>query len=130
MSQQQEPRVLLDEGLSRLAAELLRSSGVDAVHVQEVSLFSSDDELILNSARTENRVVFTLDHDFHQLLALRGATSPSVVFLRFEHLIAEKAARLIEAIVRSHAGDLRRGAAISVSASSIRVRYLPLRLIE
>jgi predicted nuclease of predicted toxin-antitoxin system len=44
---------------------------------------------ILAYGRQELRVVVTLDADFHTLLALSGARSPSVVRIRIEGLRGE-----------------------------------------
>ena len=79
-------KILLDEGLSRLAAEFLRQDKVDAVHAQDAGLLSAADPELIRFARKEQRVIFTLDHDYHKLLALSGEREPSVVLLRFEHL--------------------------------------------
>jgi len=119
-------KVLLDEGLSWHAVDLLQSAGIDAVHVHEIGLLSATDEKILQAARDQNRVIFTLDHDFHQILAIQAKESPSVVFLRFEHLNAIATARIVAAVLRTRTRELAMGAMISVSPGSIRVRKLPL----
>ena len=122
--------VLPDEGLPRAAAELLRLDGIDAVHVQEIGLLSAPDEEIIRVARAQGRVVFTLDNDFHQILALSAGSSPSVVFLRFECLRTRETARVVTAIVRTKRAELLEGSALSVSPTQVRVRRLPLRAIE
>ena len=103
---------------------------MDAVHVQDISLLAAADEAILRAAREQNRVVFTLDHDFHQILALGGESSPSVVFLRFEHLSAAETFRVVAAVVRTQEQELEKGVMLSVSPGSVRVRNLPLRRPE
>ena len=123
-------KVLLDEGLSRFAAEQLRDSGMDAVHVQDIGLISAPDDAIVIAAREQGRIVFTLDHDFHQILALTAARSPSVVLLRFEHLKAADTVRLVRSILETFAAELAGGAALSVSAVRVRVRRLPLHPVE
>lgn len=90
-------QILLDEGLSPLAAQILRDEGIDTLHVKEVNLTSAPDDAILNFARRQNRTIFTLDHDFHQILALSREQLPSVVLLRFDHLKAAEAAPLRDA---------------------------------
>ena len=76
--------VLLDEGLPLRATQWLRDNGIDAVHARELGLSSAPDELVLRSARTDRRICFTLDHDFHAILAESGATEPSVVLIRMQ----------------------------------------------
>jgi hypothetical protein len=54
--------------------------------------FSSDDSILLQLGRDSQRNVVTLDADFHTLLALSGATSPSVIRIRIEGLRGDQAA--------------------------------------
>jgi predicted nuclease of predicted toxin-antitoxin system len=61
--------VLLDEGLPLRTARWLRDNGIDAVHAREIGLASAADEQILAAARMDRRICFTLDHDFHAILA-------------------------------------------------------------
>jgi predicted nuclease of predicted toxin-antitoxin system len=72
-------KLLLDQGLPRSAAALLCQAGIDTVHVGDLGQSSADDSVILESGRDSNRVVVTLDADFHTLLALSGAATPSVI---------------------------------------------------
>ncbi len=81
-------KLLLDQGLPRSAAGLLRQAGLDTVHTGEIGLATAEDQLILDQARESGRVVVTLDADFHTLLTLSGAVSPSVIRIRIEGLNA------------------------------------------
>lgn len=79
-------KLLLDQGLPRSTASLLREAGVDALHVSEIGYSSANDIDILQKANDENRIVATLDADFHTILALASAQAPSVIRLRIEGL--------------------------------------------
>ncbi len=79
-------RLLLDQGLPRSSAELLRRDGWDVRHVAECGLSEAPDSQILKHAETDDRIVCTLDADFHALLAVSGATGPSVIRIRREGL--------------------------------------------
>lgn len=81
-------RILLDEGLPLRAAALLRNQGIDALHVTETVDAGTADAAILEEARRTDRVVVTLDADFHALLALHGWRRPSVIRLRREGMSA------------------------------------------
>jgi hypothetical protein len=61
-------KLLLDQGLPRSAAMLLREGGIDTLHVGEIGLAAATDNEILQRGRQEERVVVTLDADFHALL--------------------------------------------------------------
>jgi predicted nuclease of predicted toxin-antitoxin system len=79
-------RLLLDQGLPRSTVELLRADGWDVVHACQCDLSTARDEQILDYARHENRVICTLDADFHSILAFSGAANPSVVRIRQQGL--------------------------------------------
>ncbi len=50
-------RLLLDQGLPRGAAPLLRKAGFDTLHAGECGLATARDATILEVARTDKRVV-------------------------------------------------------------------------
>ncbi|MFB2919665.1 MULTISPECIES: DUF5615 family PIN-like protein [Aerosakkonema] len=60
-----------------LASHVFVPSGVGGLTQDSVA----EDGEIIQRAREDNRVVVTLDEDFHTLLALDEAVSPSVMFL-------------------------------------------------
>lgn len=87
---------------------------------------TASDEEILEAARTSGSVVVTLDADFHMLLAVRHWIQPSVVRIRIEGLKGEELADVVHRAAGAAEPELRAGAAMSVTSSSIRVRRLPL----
>ena len=119
-------KLLLDQGLPRSAAKLLREEGIDTVHVSEIGYSTADDAAILQKGREEERIVITFDADFHALLALSRATTPSVIRIRIEGLYGKKAAGLIQQVLARCAEDLAQGAVVTVQPNRIRVRRLPL----
>ena len=119
-------KLLLDQNLSAAAAELLRASGVDVFHTREVGLATAEDADILVWCRRQERVLITHDADCHALLAMSGASSPSVIRIRIEGLRDEALADLILRVIEMTGEDLQRGSAVTVNAKSIRVHRLPL----
>jgi len=85
-----------------------------------------DDEILDFSAR-ESRVVVTFDADFHQLMAARRTTQPSVVRIRTTGLSGHDVADTIEHIVSTYVDELSRGVLITVRDERVRVRRLPLQ---
>lgn len=119
-------KLLLDQGVARGAAAELRAKRFDAVHTGEIGLATATDEELLAHALREDRTVITLDADFHTLLALSNATSPSVVRIRIQGLRAVELALLVERILSLCPQDLSAGAMVTVDEHSVRVRLLPL----
>ncbi|MCB0002956.1 MAG: DUF5615 family PIN-like protein [Anaerolineae bacterium] len=119
-------RLLLDQGLPRSAAPMLSEGGIDTLHVGEIGYSTAEDAEIIKYAQAEDRVVVTLDADFHSLLAHSGATSPSVIRIRIEGLRAQPVANLLQVVCAQTEEDLVFGAVVTVQTGRVRVRRLPL----
>jgi predicted nuclease of predicted toxin-antitoxin system len=119
-------KILLDQGLPRTAAAILREHGIDAVHTGECGLATASDAEIIERAKQEQRVIVTLDSDFHAILVLARATAPSVIRIREEGLRAEATSVLVESVVVACQEDLAAGAVVTVHQGRIRARRLPV----
>ena len=76
-------KFLADMGISLLTVAWLRNAGYDIVHLREQGLQKLPDDEIVIKARTEGRIVLTVDLDFAQLLAvLIPVLSGSLSFLK------------------------------------------------
>lgn len=119
-------RFLLDQGLPRSTVRELADRGLTAEHVGDLGLATATDDEILVAARNRNAVLVTLDADFHTILALEGAKSPSVIRIRVEGLKGAGAATIIEQVHADAQKDLEDGVAVSVTIARFRIRRLPL----
>lgn len=119
-------KLLLDQGLPRSTAALLCDMGVETIHVADIGFSQAEDAAIIQKAKEENYVVVTLDADFHALLALDEAISPSVIRIRIERLRAKALKDLLLTVIAECRNDLEKGSAITVELNRIRVRRLPL----
>lgn len=119
-------KLLLDQGLPRSTAEILRAAGWDVVHAGECGLAKAADAQILAAARLQGRHVVTLDADFHALLAVSGASTPSVIRLRIEGLRGEGLAALLQELWPRISAAMSDGALITVTPSTIRIKRLPI----
>ena len=118
--------LLLDQGIPRSTARLLRQAGIDAVHTGEIGYATAEDYEILTRALKEGRVVITLDSDFHMLLAFSGANLPSVVRVRIEGLKAKAFAELLLKLINEWQEQLKAGSVLTVQRGRVRFRRLPL----
>jgi len=116
--------LLLDQGLPRSAAAILRDKGYDVLHVAEIGLRDARDIEIIHYAREQDRIVVTLDADFHALLKVGGHSKPSVMRLRLEGLRGAELADLVEQVFTTVENDLRQGALVTVNAKTIRVHRI------
>lgn len=123
-------RLLLDQGLPRSAAALLRDEGHMAVHVGELGMAEASDESIIEWARANSQCIVMLDADFHSLLAVSNAVEPSVIRIRIQRLKGQDAAHLILNAVAQIGGEIERGCFATVTPRSIRIRRLPVKALE
>lgn len=119
-------KLLLDQGLPLSASSLLTQQGFNTIHVSEIEMWAAEDTEIIQKAQAENRVVVTLDADFHSILALNNFSAPSVIRIRIERLLALALTQLIIDVIYQCQEDLEQGAAITVEPNRIRIRRLPL----
>lgn len=119
-------KLLLDQGLPLSAATFLRDAGIDTIHVGEIGMSEAEDSDIIQRARDEGWVVATIDADFHTLLALDVATTPSVIRIRIERLRTQALTNLLLTVIAECEEYLELGSAITVEPSRIRIRRLPL----
>ena len=119
-------RLLLDQGLPRSSAEILRNKGWDIQHTGEIGISRATDRQILEYARDEQRIVITLDCDFHAILAVENLDSPSVVRIRQEGLRGPDLTELIEKIWIRIGEQLKNGAMATITEKTMRIRKIPL----
>ena len=119
-------RLLLDQGLPRSSAAILRTAGWDVVHTFETGLSRATDIELLEVARREKRTLVTLDADFHALLAVANADLPSVIRIRLEGLRGENLAELLVSIWPKISRQIEKGAMVKVTGSALRIRRLPI----
>lgn len=80
----------------------------------------------MRRAFEEDRVIVTLDADFHALLALSQASKPSIIRIRIEGLRAEKFHTLLRDVILQCHADLEAGVLLTVRENRIRMRHLPI----
>ncbi len=117
---------LIDMPLSPALALWLRSHGHEAIHASEIGLERSPDDIILERARNDNRVVITADLDYPRLLALLGAEGPGLILFRGgEYSEAEVVDRLKEALSKVPKEEISNSIVV-IEKWRIRRRRLPL----
>lgn len=120
-------RRLLDQGLPRGATRLLTERRHNALHVGDIGMSVASDVEILQFSAKNERVVVTLDADFHALLARSSAGKPSVIRIRVEGCKAPRLVDLLIIAAEKFASDLKDGCAITILNGKFRLRRLPIR---
>jgi len=119
-------KLLLDQGLPRSTPLFLAEAGVTAEHVGGIGMATATDAEILSAALDRDAIVVSLDSDFHALLAMSGASGPSVVRIRIEGLKGQAITGLLLQVLSAITHELEAGAVASVTRQRIRVRALPI----
>ncbi len=112
-------RLLADLHISPLTVELLKSLGHDVVRVSEILPTNASDEVIVQRARQDSRIILTQDLDFSRLIALSGQMSPSLISLRVQSSRIEPVNRLLSRVLP----DLN---AEGLDASIVTIEDIPL----
>lgn len=119
-------KFLADMGISSRTVTWLRSGGYDVVHLRDEGLQRLPDNEILIKARTEERILLTVDLDFAQLLAISKDILPSVILFRLGNENYDAINERLTQVLHECQEDLGVGAIISVSNETFRVRRLPI----
>jgi predicted nuclease of predicted toxin-antitoxin system len=120
-------KILLDNNLSPRLADALVAHGWDAIHVGALGLAAATDEVVLQTARTGQRVLVSADTDFGALLARSRANAPSVVLVRrVAGRRVEALATLLIANLPPVENDLHAGSVVALTENTIRIHRLPL----
>ncbi len=120
-------RFLADAGISPRTAEYLRRAGHDAVHVRDLGMQRATDQVLVERAKQEERILLTFDLDFGEILALGVIVRPSVMIFRLTDERADAVNRRIERVLAEQGEALGSGALILVEDARYRIRRLPIR---
>ena len=120
-------KLLIDMNLSPTWVPALNELGWNAIHWSDIGDPRASDQAIMAWAVQNDHVVFTHDLDFGTMLALSGATAPSILQVRSRDVLPQRLAVVVAATLRQHEGDLASGALVVVDESHVRVRVLPIQ---
>ena len=71
-------------------------------------------------------MICALDGDFHAFLAVSGASGPSVVRIRRQGMRGSDVASLLVRVWSEVSAAIERGAVVTVTENTIRLRQLPI----
>ena len=120
-------KFLIDMPLSPALAQWLENQGHDAIHISALGMSRASDTEIIELAARETRTIITADLDYPRLLALAGASGPSLVLFRGgDWADKEIVARLAEILEGVTEVELERSILV-VDRRRLRRRRLPVR---
>jgi predicted nuclease of predicted toxin-antitoxin system len=112
-------KLLLDSCVWGGATRTLREAGFDVVHAADWPI-DPGDEQVLTVARSEGRVVVTLDKDFGTLAVMQGR--PHCGIVRLVDVSAMRQGRACVEVLSMYADELASGAIVTVEPGRVRIR--------
>lgn len=100
--------------------------GFEAAHCSSVGDPRAPDREILAYARSAGYVVFTNDLDFGAILATSGGSRPSVIQVRATDVTPAALSPIVRDALGQFAEWLEAGALVTIVATRLRARILPL----
>ena len=98
-------RIYLDQMFRLEVAEALRAEGHNVVRASEVGQARADDQRILKTAISENRILVTLDEHFGDWVILPLRQHPGVLRLKVNPTTSKNVINLLLPFLRLHSSD-------------------------
>lgn len=119
-------KLKLDENLSRHLKQILSSLNHDVTTAADEGLLSQPDTTIASAAKSEDRILLTLDLEFGDLRKYHPGEHPGIILFRPRSFGPLAVNRFVEAFF--HETDLKHftGCVVVVEPSRIRIRRPPL----
>ncbi len=120
-------RIFADVHISPITVQHLNELGHDAIRANAVLPDNAPDREIVAWAVSHERVVLTHDLGFSGIVALSGATRPSIITLRLSDSRVESVNRILESALPGLEEPVTTGIIATVEDGRVRIRELPLR---
>lgn len=119
-------KLFADINISTRVVAGLRALGHDIERMDRFLSPTADDTAIAAFVDREGGALITRDQDFSAILAMSGASGPSIVNLRHSRTDSPFLVGLLDAVLRSHEADLRAAAIVTIDDGGVRVHPLPI----
>ncbi|MFH0898185.1 MAG: DUF5615 family PIN-like protein [bacterium] len=94
-------KFLVDECVGPAIAQWLKHQGYDAISIYD-DMCGCSDEIVLQKACTENRILITNDKDFGEMIFRRKMVHCGVILFRLENEQLENKKRILKRILLDH----------------------------
>lgn len=121
-------RLLADLHIAPRTVQFLRTLGHDVLRVTDLLPATASDEIIVERAAQDQRIILTQDLDMTAIIALSRRQYPSLVTLRLSSVRIEFVNTVLQRTLPVLEYDLRQGALVTIEDHRIRVRRLPLAI--
>jgi predicted nuclease of predicted toxin-antitoxin system len=101
-----EPRFLVDVGVGKGIERYLREEGYDTKAVRDIDPRMEDEEIV-RTAVSENRIVVTMDKDFGELVYHCSMEHTGVLLLRLEDATGSEKLQVFKYIMENYSSQIR-----------------------
>ena len=119
-------QIIADMHIAPSTVKHLNALGYDVIRVDDVLPGTAADREIVAWAADHGRVVLTQDQDFSDIVALSGATQPSLINLRLSDSRVENVNRVLESALPQLEDCVASGIIVTVQDARLRTRNLPI----
>jgi predicted nuclease of predicted toxin-antitoxin system len=113
-------KLIADEGLDKPIVDVLRNADFDVLYVLETNQ-GADDDLILATANSQQRILLTQDKDFGELVFRLQRTHYGVILIRLEGLAPALKAEIVLNAITAHKEELINAFTV-IQPNAIRIR--------
>ena len=101
-----ELKFLVDVGVGKGIERYLQEEGYDAKAVRDIDPRMEDEEII-RTAVSENRMIITMDKDFGELVYHSSMEHSGVLLLRLEDVTGAEKLQVIKYIMKNYSGRIK-----------------------
>jgi predicted nuclease of predicted toxin-antitoxin system len=114
-------KFLIDKNVAGSVVQLLRNREHDVKVVQQAGLASADDDVLIQLALDEGRIITTHDKDFGAILRYPLKQHGGVILLRLRRPTPKNAAQALERVLTTISAEQLMGRVVVVEDARIRV---------
>lgn len=119
-------KFLLDQDVYATTIRFLNASGHDVVLVAQLGLAAADDEVLLKTAHSQQRILISRDRDFGNLVFAKGL-SAGVLYLRILPSTQKAVHDELDKVLKTYSQDELLEAFIVIEPAGHRIRRFPTR---
>jgi len=113
-------KIYLDQMFGIDVAEVLRGEGHDIVRASEIGQSRADDEQILQTAISENRILITLDEHFGDWVILPLKRHPGVIRIKASPTTSKNVLDILLPFLRIHSSQQFRDRLVILSQKRVK----------
>ena len=115
-------KFLTDESIFSATVSVLRQYGHDVKDIRELGFSGIDNGEVIEVAKKESRILFTVDKHFGNILKFPVGSNPGVVLLRIKPLTIEKVHPILEDFLKIVKEKEIRNSLVVIDNIKIRIR--------